>query len=496
MIAGLKPYPDMKDSGVQWLGKVPKHWEVRRLRNVADMRVSNVDKHVKADENLVRLCNYVDVYKNDYINKQMDFMQVTATNDEIERFRLERDDVLITKDSETWDDIGVPALVTKPASDLISGYHLALLRPRYDKLAGAYLLRALQSKGLAYQFHIEAKGVTRYGLSHAGIKSVWLPLPPLPEQTAIVRFLDHADRRIRRYIRAKQKLIALLEEQKQAIIHQAVTGQIDVRTGRPYSSYKDSGVEWLGEVPEHWEVRRLRTVAGMRVSNVDKHTKEGELPVRLCNYVDVYKNDRITQEISFMKATASQDEIERFRLKQGDVLITKDSEAWDDIGVPALVTEPADDLISGYHLALLRPLKQMLGAYLAWTLQSQAVAHQFHVEAKGVTRYGLTHAGIQSVNLPLPSHPEQIAIVAYLDKTSAAIDTSISRTYRQMEVLREYRTRLIADVVTGKLDVREAAAELPEVDSIEAEDTLGDTFDTDTELDSAELDATLEEANA
>ena len=93
---------------------------------------------------------------------------------------------------------------------------------------------------------------------YAGNKSVWLPLPPLPEQTAIVRFLDHADRRIRRYIRAKQKLIALLEEQKQAIIHQAVTGQIDVRTGQPYPSYKDSGVEWLGEVPEHWELRRVK----------------------------------------------------------------------------------------------------------------------------------------------------------------------------------------------------------------------------------------------
>ena len=164
-----------------------------------------------------------------------------------------------------------------------------------------------------------------------------------------------------------------------------------------------------------------------------------------------------------------------FRLKQGDVLITKDSEAWDDIGVPALVTEPADDLISGYHLALLRPFKQMLGAYLAWTLQSQSVAHQFHIEAKGVTRYGLTHAGIQSVNLLLPYHSEQIAIVAYLDKTSTAIDTSISRTYCQMEMLQEYRTRLIADVVTGKLDVREAAAELPEEDvSVDAEESAED----------------------
>ena len=284
-----------------------------------------------------------------------------------------------------------------------------------------------------------------------------ISLPPLPEQTAIVRYLDHADERIRRYVSGKQKLIRLLEEEKQAVIHRAVTRGLN-----PNVRLKPSGVEWLGDVPAHWEVRRLRTVAEMRVSNVDKHTKENEFPVRLCNYVDVYKNDRITQEMSFMKATASRDEIERFRLKQDDVLITKDSEAWDDIGVPALVTEPADDLISGYHLALLRPFNQMLGAYLAWTLQSKAIAYQFHVEAKGVTRYGLTHAGIQSVNLPLPPLPEQAAIVRYLDKATADIDTAISRTRRQIELLQEYRTRLIADVVTGKLDVRGAAANLPD----------------------------------
>ena len=103
------------------------------------------------------------------------------------------------------------------------------------------------------------------------------------------------------------------------------------------------------------------------MSNVDKHSKDHERPVRLCNYVDVYKHDRITQAIPFMSATASRDEIERFRLEEGDVLITKDSETWDDIGVPALVTEPADDLLSGYHLALLRPFKKTLGAYLALT---------------------------------------------------------------------------------------------------------------------------------
>ncbi len=157
-------------------------------------------------------------HKHDRIHHEMPFMRATASPEEIKRFHLERGDVLITKDSEAWNDIGVPALVEEPADDLICGYHLALLRPLCNRLRGGYLFRALQSTAVAYQFHVEATGVTRYGLSHSAIKSIWLPLPPLPEQATIVRFLDHADRSIRRYIRAKQKLIALLEEQKQAII--------------------------------------------------------------------------------------------------------------------------------------------------------------------------------------------------------------------------------------------------------------------------------------
>ena len=221
-----KQYFTYKPSGTPWLGDVPAHWEVRRLRTVAAMRVSNVDKHIRDSEFPVRLCNYVDVYKNDRITPTMPFMAATASRDEIERFRLESGDVLITKDSETWDDIGVPALVAESAHDLLCGYHLALLRP-FEKILGAYLARTLQSKEIAYQFHIRANGVTRYGLTHTGIKSVCIPLPPLPEQQAIVRYLDHVDRCIRRYVTAKRKLIALLEEEKQAIINQAVTRGLD-----------------------------------------------------------------------------------------------------------------------------------------------------------------------------------------------------------------------------------------------------------------------------
>ena len=163
-----------------------------------------------------------------------------------------------------------------------------------------------------------------------------------------------------------------------------------------------------------------------------------------------------------MSATASESEIEGFRLERQDVLITKDSEAWDDMGVPALVTESAGDPLSGYHLALLPPFEETLGVYLSRTLKSKSVAYQFHVSANGVTRYGLTHVGIQSVRIPFPPLSEQAATVEYIDRASLHIDTAIARARRQIELLEEYRTGLIADVVTGKLDIREAAARLPE----------------------------------
>ena len=263
----LSPYIQYKPSGVEWLGDVPGHWEVRRIRTLSMMRVSNVDKHSKENEKSIRLCNYVDVYKNDHISKDMEFMHATATPDEIDRFQLKIDDVLITKDSETPYDIGVPALVVQTSDDLISGYHLALLRPLKNLLRGSYLFYTLNNQLIAYQLHVEAKGVTRYGLSYNAIKSVWIPLPPLPEQTAIARFLDYKTQRIQQYIDVKQKLVALLKEQKQAIIQRAVTRGLN-----PDVRLKPSGAEWLGDVPEHWYVSRFRN----EVANITEQTKSIE----------------------------------------------------------------------------------------------------------------------------------------------------------------------------------------------------------------------------
>jgi type I restriction enzyme S subunit len=235
------------------IGEIPAHWSAKPLKQLASVQLSNVDKLSEEGEEPVFLCNYVDVYKHDFIRAGQDFMPATAKPSEIERFELREGDVLITKDSETWDDIGVPALIVEDLPGVLCGYHLAMLRPLPGVIDGAYLYWALESRVGALQFHTAATGVTRFGISKADVKNVVIPLPSLPEQRAIARYLTRAHRQVTRLIRNKRRLIALLNEEKQAIIQQAVTRGLD-----PDVAMKPSGVEWLGEIPANWEVVALR----------------------------------------------------------------------------------------------------------------------------------------------------------------------------------------------------------------------------------------------
>ena len=459
MIADLKPYPVMKDSGVQWLGEVPEHWEQRSLWTVSEPRVE------KNPGGLQLLSVFLN---RGVIRYEEGGGQVHAPSLDLTNYQVVHPGDFVLNNQQAWrGSVGVSR-----HHGIVSPAYIVL---RLVGLDAAYANYLFQCPAMVNQFVTASKGVgdIQRQIYWPFLRFVQTLLPPLSEQAAIVRFLDHIARRIRRYIRAKQKLVKLLEEQKQAFIHQAVTRGLN-----PNVRLKPSGVEWLGDVPEHWEVRRLRNATDMRVSNVDKHVKEGEASVRLCNYVDVYKNDYISEGMDFMHATATAEEIERFRLERGDVLVTKDSETWDDIGVPALVTEAAFDLISGYHLALLRPqADEIAGGYLLRVLQSNGVAYQFHIEAKGVTRYGLSHASIKSVWLPLPPLPEQADIVSFLDRATADLDAATTSAQRETSLLREYRTRLIADAVTGKLDVREAAARVPEEAALDTAESAADWSD-------------------
>ena len=174
-------------------------------------------------------------------------------------------------------------------------------------------------------------------------------------------------------------------------------------------------------LPEGWREVRLGEVCNVITSPVDKKTVEGELSVKLCNYTDVYYNNTIDSKIDFMTATAKPREIEKFSLVKGDVIVTKDSETPNDIGVPAYVKETIDNLLCGYHLTVLRPKEQAIGKYICYALTSPRVTYDFYRFANGITRFGLTNESYQKIKIPLPSLPEQKAIASLLEKWDTAI---------------------------------------------------------------------------
>ena len=442
----LKPYPVYKELNLPWLESMPEHWKIQRgkiLFDCVDIRSSTGNEElltVSSDRGVIpRKSATVTMFKAE----------------SYEGYKLCWPNDLVINSLWAWaKGLGI----SKFHGIISSAYGVYRLKPNIQGNIG-YIHELVRSSPFQWELQVRSKGIwtSRLQLTDDSFLNAPFPIPPSSEQTAIVRYLDYMNRRIRQYINAKKKLITLLNEQKKSIIHQAITRGLD-----PDVRLKPSGVEWLGDIPEHWEVRRLRNIARMLVSNVDKHTKEDEVRIRLCNYVDVYKNERITENISFMPATASTEEIAHFFLESGDIIITKDSEDWNDIGVPSLVEYSAPDLVCGYHLAILRPREGILGEYLLRALQSPSIASQFYVAANGVTRYGLSHVAIKGVSVPVPPRHEQTAIVQFLNDAIANFDTATNRAQYEIELLREYRTRLIADVVTGRLDVREAAAILPE----------------------------------
>lgn len=213
--------------------------------------------------------------------------------------------------------------------------------------------------------------------------------------------------------------------------------------------YSSNSIETeIGRIPENWDVSKLSGIAQVIVSNVDKKVEENELPVFLCNYLDVYHNEYITNNLKFMRGSASGAEIDKFSLRRGDVLITKDSETAEDIASAAVVADEIPNLICGYHLAILRPDKECIDSlYLAKTLQDDRVHNQFVIKANGVTRYGLTLSVINNATIPVPPLQEQYQISKILSTWDHAID----RVQRLIEVKKRQKARLVTQLLSGKI---------------------------------------------
>lgn len=456
-------YPAYRDSGVPWAPCVPNDWQVLRNGRLFAHRVETGFPDLPILE--VSLKTGVRV-------RDMQNMKRKQVMSQKEKYKRAVKGDIAYNMMRMWQG----AVGAAPVDGLVSPAYV-VVRP-FELVNSTYYSYLFRTDVYMREVNKYSRGIVadRNRLYWDEFKQMPALVPPLAEQDQIVAYLRAQDVRIARFIKAKRELIGLLTEQKLRVIDHAVTRGLDASV-----KLKPSGIEWLGEVPEHWEVVLLKHIADVRFSGVDKHSRDDETPVRLCNYTDVYKNDRITSDMDLMRATATKVETARLTLKGDDVILTKDSETPDDIGVPAWVPEDLPDVVCAYHLGLLRPEStRVLGEFLFRAISSARIARQFHVLATGVTRFALGKHDVKNVIVTLPPVEEQKLLCHWITDECQPLDDAIVRAEEEIKLIREYRDRLIFDVVTGQVDVR---GWQPGPDDVVSDDDLAALGDDEIEPD-------------
>ncbi|MCP3956630.1 MAG: restriction endonuclease subunit S [bacterium] len=444
MIADLGPYPAYRDSGVAWLGKVPENWEIKRGKNLLcciDVRSAT------GTEELLTVSS-----KRGVVPRR----SATVTMFKAESYvghKLCWPGDLVINSLWAW----ARGLGVSQIHGIIStAYGVYRARPGAE-LAPEFIHRLVRSTPFHWELQVRSKGVwtSRLQLTDESFLGAPFPVPPLPEQAAIVRFLDYVDRRIRRYIRAKQKLIELLEEQKQAIIHRAVTRGLD-----PDVRLEPSGVEWLGEVPEHWEVWQIGHFA--RVGNGSTPSRGNTAYWSGGSYPwlnSSYANQETIREADQFVTELALRECHLPIVPAGSVLVAITGQG-KTRGKAALLQFEAT---INQHVAFITIRNAVCSAeYLRLALAGLYSQLRAMSDDSGSTKGALTCADLRHFRVALPPNAEQAELLAAVDHQTRNCATAIEHTQQEIDLLREYRTRLIADVVTGKLDVREAASGLPE----------------------------------
>jgi type I restriction enzyme S subunit len=406
--------------------------------------VSNVDKHSHANELPVRLCNYTDVYKNERITLDMELMRATATPEEISKFHLQVDDVVITKDSETWNDIAVPALIAETEDDLVCGYHLAILRAESQVLSGRFLMRTVQSRPVALQLELASTGVTRCGLPKGAIGSAKIPLPEIATQHRVADYLDRETSQIDALVAEKERMLALLEDKRAALISRAVT-----RGLIPQAPTKPSGLDWLGDIPKHWEVMRSKGL----FHEVDDRTTTGEeellslrMNVGLVPHHEVSGKELEPKDVvGFKKVMAGQLVINRMRASMGLIAIS-----------------PSDGLVSPDY-AVFDIVHPIHIPYFLALFNTGLVGALFRSSSKGIGTGSqgflrLYTENFLSIHFPVPPIQEQKEIVETLDTEKEQTGILEAALRDSIALLKERRSALITAAVTGKIPMEEMSA--------------------------------------
>ncbi len=466
----LRPYPEYKDSGVPWLGQVPKDWQL--VPGLAVLGEKNV-KNTGLKETTVLSLSYGKIVikpaekLHGLVPESFETYQIVEPGDIIIRGTdLQNDKVSLRVGKVNDRGIITSAYICLYPKNVVDSDYLYLLLHTYDLKKVYYGL----GSGL------------RQNLEFEDFKRLPIALPRPKEQTQIARFLDWKTTQIDRFICNKRRLIELLKEQKQALINQAVTGRIDVRTGKPYPGYKDSGVLWLGKVPVHWEVQPIKHITKIN-SDVLPESTSPDYKFRYIEISDVGTGELVNEPeiVTFGKAPSRA----RRCVKPGDTII---STVRTYLKAVLHITEDLAHVVVSTGFAVFRPKATLSPTFLGYVVRGEAFINQVMAESVGVSYPAIAETRLGSLKVAFPKDiEEQNQIVSFIEKSSEPLTMAITRTQREIDLMQEYRTRLISDVVTGKLDVRDV--EVPEVD--ESEEALDEGVITGDAVAQDNLEVTM-----
>lgn len=424
---------------------LPRNWAVTRVSNVADVQFSNVDKHTLDDELPVRLCNYVDVYKNDRITADVPFMDASATASEIERFEIQGGDVLVTKDSETPDDIAIAALVAESLPGILCGYHLAMIRPRSNRVRGEFIYWLHASKEFRGQYEREAVGVTRFGLTQHSFLAACLPLPPVDEQKRIATYLEASCCAIDSAVVAKREQLSRLDELRESIVEDAILGGMD-RKARIAAVEQD----WIRSTPAHWQVVRIkRVIARMDYGISESTEQEGQFAVLKMGNLQ-------GGEVRFTNIEFVDTVNDALILEPGDILYNRTNSA-DQVGKAALFTGSRTDKVTfASYLVRLRANHRITPKFLNYVVNSNGfLSFARRLAIPSVQQSNLNSTRYGRMLVPLPTLEEQRAICRHLDEKLAKLNTVVVALEEQIGTLAAYRKSLIHECVIGQRRITE-----------------------------------------
>ncbi|MBC3379015.1 restriction endonuclease subunit S [Serratia fonticola] len=432
-------YPEFKDSEVEWLGKIPKHWSAKPLKFLCTCNDQVISDTTDSDYEL----EYVDIGSVSSLQGIEKTENMTFSKSPSRAKRLVQDGDVIISTVRTYLEAIAP--INNPPPNMVVSTGFAVIRPRasLDKGFASYCMRA---SGFIKEVVARSVGVSYPAINASDLISIPVPNCPFSEQSKIATFLDHETMKIDDLIEKQQQLIELLKEKRQAVISHAVTKGLN-----PDVPMKDSGVEWLGQVPEHWEVTPLKYLCDLLKDGTHLPPQRVDLGIPLLSVRNIINgrflfrdDDSQISEASYLALCSS------FTPKENDVLLAIVGAT---LGKVAIVTQ-----MKKFHiqrsLAIFRTNREIINKLLAYIFESQRFQNLLWGNVGFSAQPGIYLGTLANFRLPVPPLNEQLEIVLFCTKKSEYLDSLIVKAQEAITLMQERRTALISAAVTGKIDVR------------------------------------------